>query len=201
MLSSKIVLPLIFIAALALVAAPVAYAVNDSLKATQKDDDYDDEELVNVEGEVTAYLYDDWEEYADDEDDVEEDDIDDFRDDLDDDDDENETDDEDDEDNETKRVKAFVIDDEIIVTFGPWWYWEWLGFNWTDFVEVGDNVNVTGDWEVYDEDNNTMVLGAWHISNLTTDEELTIKEEGRPPWAGGPKALGIDPWPLSKLDD
>jgi hypothetical protein len=30
-----------------------------------------------------------------------------------------------------------------------------------------------------------------------TDDELTMKEEGRPPWAGGPKALGIDPWPMS----
>lgn len=197
MFSSKIVLPLVVIAALALVAAPVAYAVNDTLKAKDKGDDYDDDEcaeLVSVEGEVTAYLYDDWEEYEDDEDEVEEDD---FRDDLYDDDDE----DEDDDDNETKRIRAFVIDDDVIVTFGPWWYWEWLGFNWTDFVEVGDNVNVTGDWEVYDEENNTMVLCAWHISNLTTDEELTIKEEGRPPWAGGPKALGIDPWPLSELDD
>lgn len=183
MLSSKIVLPLVVIAALALVAAPVAYAVNDNMKAKQTDDDDDEthDELVSVEGEVTAYLYDDWEEYEDDEDDT-------------DDEDENETDD---DDNDTKRLKAFVIDDEIIVTFGPWWYWEWLGFNWTDFVEIGDNVNVTGEWE---DDNNT-VLCAWHISNLTTDDELTIKEEGRPPWAGGPKALGIDPWPLSKLDD
>ena len=174
MLSSKIVLPLVVIAALVLVAAPVAFAVSDNLNAKQNDDDYDDEthdELVSVEGEVTAYLYDDWEE--DDEDDM------------------------DDDDNETKRVNAFVIDDNITVTFGPWWYWEWLGFNWTDFIEIGDNVNVTGEWE----DDNSTVLCAWHISNLTTDEELTIKEEGRPPWAGGPKALGIDPWPLSKLDD
>lgn len=174
MLSSKIVLPLVVIAALVLVAAPVAFAVSDNLNAKQNDDDYDDEthdELVSVEGEVTAYLYDDWEE--DDEDDM------------------------DDDDNETKRVNAFVIDDNITVTFGPWWYWEWLGFNWTDFIEIGDNVNVTGEWE----DDNSTILCAWHISNLTTDEELTIKEEGRPPWAGGPKALGIDPWPLSKLDD
>jgi len=174
LLSSKIVLPLVVIAALVLVAAPVAFAVSDNLNAKQNDDDYDDEthdELVSVEGEVTAYLYDDWEE--DDEDDM------------------------DDDDNETKRVNAFVIDDNITVTFGPWWYWEWLGFNWTDFIEIGDNVNVTGEWE----DDNSTILCAWHISNLTTDEELTIKEEGRPPWAGGPKALGIDPWPLSKLDD
>jgi hypothetical protein len=165
---------LVVIAALVLVAAPVAFAVSDNLNAKQNDDDYDDEthdELVSVEGEVTAYLYDDWEE--DDEDDM------------------------DDDDNETKRVNAFVIDDNITVTFGPWWYWEWLGFNWTDFIEIGDNVNVTGEWE----DDNSTILCAWHISNLTTDEELTIKEEGRPPWAGGPKALGIDPWPLSKLDD
>ena len=42
MLSSKIVLPLVVIAALALVAAPVAFAVNDNLNAKQNDDDYDD---------------------------------------------------------------------------------------------------------------------------------------------------------------
>lgn len=191
MLSSKIVLSLVVIAALALVAAPVAYAVNDNLKAKDKGDDYDDgtcDELVSVEGEVTAYIYDDCEEYEDDLDDQNETDDDDESDD-------NETDD---DANETMRIKAFVIDDNITVTFGPWWYWEWLGFNWTDFIEIGDNVNVTGEWE---DDDNSTVLCAWHISNLTTDEELTIKEEGRPPWAGGPKALGIDPWPLSKLDD
>jgi hypothetical protein len=44
-----------------------------------------------------------------------------------------------------------------------------------------------------DEDDGTLVLCAWHIDNLTADEELTIKEEGRPPWAGGPTALSIDP--------
>jgi hypothetical protein len=27
------------------------------------------------------------------------------------------------------------------------------------------------------------------------EREFTIKEEGRPPWAGGPKALVLVPWP------
>ncbi|MBN1677067.1 MAG: hypothetical protein JW880_00870 [Candidatus Thermoplasmatota archaeon] len=98
----------------------------------------------------------------------------------------------------SKLVTAFVIDDEVMVEFGPWWYWAYLGVNMTDFLEVGDEVNVTGEWEEPEDD--MKLLCAWHIDNLTTDEQLTIKEEGRPPWAGGPKALGIDPWPSSKKD-
>lgn len=94
------------------------------------------------------------------------------------------------------RVSAFVIDNETVVVFGPWWYWMAQNFSMTDFISVGDEVNVTGEFE---EEDGTSVLMAWHIENLTTDEELTIKEEGRPPWAGGPKGLGIDPWPPSNM--
>jgi len=98
-----------------------------------------------------------------------------------------------------RLVTAFVIDDEVMVGFGPWWYWMYIGFDMAEFLEVGDEVEVTGEWEEH-EDGST-VLCAWHIDNLTTDEQLTIKEEGRPPWAGGPKALGIDPWPSSLVDE
>lgn len=44
-------------------------------------------------------------------------------------------------------------------------------------------------------------LKAWHKDNLTTDKELTIKEEGRPPWAGCPKGLAVYPWPPSEEDE
>lgn len=104
-----------------------------------------------------------------------------------------------DDDDEPKRVTAFVIDDEVVVEFGPWWYWMYVGVDMAEFLEVGDEVNVTGEWDECEDD--MKVLSAWHIDNLTTDEELTIKEEGRPPWAGGPKALGIDPWPSSEQDE
>lgn len=98
-----------------------------------------------------------------------------------------------------KMVTAFVIDDDVVVKFGPWWYWMYVGFDMAEFLEVGDRVEVTGEWE--EREDGSTVLCAWHIDNLTTDEELTIKEEGRPPWAGGPKALGIDPWPSSLVDE
>jgi hypothetical protein len=101
--------------------------------------------------------------------------------------------------NGTRLATAFVIDDDIVVTFGPWWYWMHVGINMTDFLEVGDDVRVTGEWE--EREDGAEVLCAWHMDNLTTDEELTIKEEGRPPWAGGPKALGIHPWPSSLVDE
>jgi len=61
-------------------------------------------------------------------------------------------------------------------------------------------VNVTGEWE-NDTEDGMNVLGAWKIVNDTTGDVLTIKEEGRPPWAGGPKALGFDPWPPSDEDE
>ncbi len=129
-------------------------------------------DLVTVEGIVTAFLYDDH----------------------------------DDADDEVVRTMsahpdiptAFLIDDQTAVKFGPWWYWMVQDTDVTDVVAVGDMVKVTGEPEVED---GLEVLCAWHIENLTTGEELTIKEEGRPPWAGGPKALGIDPWPPSDEDD
>jgi len=46
-----------------------------------------------------------------------------------------------------------------------------------------------------------LVLEAWHIDNLVAGKEFTIKGEGRPPWAGGPKGLVIYPWPPSDKDD
>jgi len=108
-----------------------------------------------------------------------------------------------DHENNTKhpeRVCAFVIDNETIVEFGPWWYWLMQDVNVTDVVHVGDMVNVTGEWENETEDGMN-VLEAWKIVNDTTGDVLTIKEEGRPPWAGGPEALGFDPWPPSDEDE
>ena len=43
--------------------------------------------------------------------------------------------------------------------------------------------------------NITDVVNAGDVAKDTTGYELTIKEEGRPPWAGGPKALLLVPWP------
>jgi len=161
-------------------AAPVAIALAANNDGSPHDD------LVSVRGRVTAFVYDD-EDVDDDQDD---------------------TDDDIDEarimslDGKNKipsemKVTAFVIDNETMVECGPWWYWVWKGVNITDFVHIGDWVNVTGELEE-DEEDGMDVLSAWHIENITTDDELTIKEEGRPPWAGGPKALGIDPWPMSQ---
>lgn len=95
-----------------------------------------------------------------------------------------------------ERAGAFMLetrDGEIIrVEFGPWWYWETQDITVRDVVAVGDSVNVTG--ELVEEEDMT-VLKAWTIKNLDTGEEITIKVEGRPPWAGGPIELGIEPWP------
>jgi len=168
---SKLAVPALVIAVLVFVAAPVTLAVKNSPNA-QADELDDDNGVVNVTGTVTDFLYDDHE--ADD------------------------TDDEDADHGNDTRVCAFVIDNSTVVEFGPWWYWMYNGTNITDFVHVGDTVNVTGE---YEDDSETSVLCAWHIDNLTSGEELTIKEEGRPPWAGGPKGLGIDPWPPSDEDD
>jgi hypothetical protein len=52
-----------------------------------------------------------------------------------------------------------------------------------------------------EREDNTIVLENRHIDNPTTGKELTIKEEGRPPWAGGPTGLAIYPWPPSDEDD
>ncbi len=175
---SRIGVPVLALAALIIIAAPVTFAVqtfNETNDKGHNDLDHNDtdqndtSEVVSVNGTVTKFLYDD-----------------------------HELNDTDDSNHSKMRVSAFVIDNSTIVTFGPWWYWMYNGTNITDVVHVGDQVNVTGELE---DENGTAVLEAWHIDNITTGAELTIKEEGRPPWAGGPKALGIDPWPLSEEDD
>ncbi|MEW5748889.1 MAG: hypothetical protein AB1793_08940 [Candidatus Thermoplasmatota archaeon] len=101
-----------------------------------------------------------------------------------------------------ERAGSFMLearDGELVqVKFGPWWYWLTQEVTVRDVVAVGDRVNVTG--ELVEEDD-AAVLEAWHIENLDTGEEITIKVEGRPPWAGGPIKLGIEPWPLPKEED
>ena len=176
-------MPVFVLAALVIAAAPAAIAVKTTLDYDDDDDDHDS--LVTVSGEVTAYFYDD--ECENETDDADKDDL--------------------DEDEEAsvlshagnmtarhheKVITAFVIDNETIVMCGPWWYWAAQSPNITDVVHIGDMVNVTGELEHEDE---MEVLCAWKIVNDTTDEELTIKEEGRPPWAGGPNALVLVPWP------
>lgn len=101
-----------------------------------------------------------------------------------------------------ERAGAFMLetdDGEMIrVEFGPWWYWETQEITVRDIIEVGDEVNVTG--ELVEEDDVT-VMEAWVIKNLDTGEDITIKVEGCPPWAGGPIKLGIEPWPPSEEED
>jgi hypothetical protein len=183
-------MPAYVLAALIVAAAPVTLAV----KSTLDSDSDDADSLVSVVGRVTAYVvdHDEYENETGDHD--------------------NEADDAEDEGalgdfedasvlshqsdepkrNHTKVITAFVIDNETIVTCGPWWYWAAQETNITDVVHIGDIVNVTGEME---DENGMNVLCAWKIVNNTTGEELTIKEEGRPPWAGGPKALVLLPWP------
>lgn len=100
------------------------------------------------------------------------------------------------------RAGAFLLEtydgDTILVEFGPWWYWETQDVTVRDIVGVGDSVEVTG--ELVEEDDMT-VLEAWVIENLDTGQEITIKVEGCPPWAGGPIKLGIEPWPPSDEED
>jgi len=105
------------------------------------------------------------------------------------DDDENE---DDEEGNDNMRPEYFVIGNDTYVEFGPWWYWSVGTPNVTSVVHIGDEVNVTGEIE---HDGDITIISAWIIENLTTGEKLTIKGEGAPSWAGGPKAFGIDPWP------
>ncbi|HEX9909222.1 MAG TPA: hypothetical protein VGB78_12290 [Thermoplasmata archaeon] len=157
------------IAALLAASVPAAVSVADVM-----DDNGRDDGVVTVSGTVTAFMYGD--ERTDDEDD-----------------------DERDGDWDKPRLEAFVIDNETIVTFGPWWYWMYMKINITDIVHIDDEVNVTG--EMHEEDDGTWILEACYIENLTTDEDLTIKGEGRPPWAGGPKALEISPWPPSNMEE
>ena len=166
-----------------LVATPLTLASKDSnnmiAKGPQAEDDDHNETAshnVTISGNVTALLYDDdWQ---------------------------NETDDDDNASAKNKthepRLCAFVIDNETVVTFGPWWYWTVQNVTVADVVHLNDTVNVTG---VLEEEDGMTVLCAWCIENETTGDELTITGEGRPPWAGGPKALGIDPWPPSDEDN
>jgi hypothetical protein len=176
------------IAAIVVLAAPAAIAAKISSESKSNLSNHEDD-LVSIEGKVTKLLYNDWNDTDDDEDDMDDDDMND--DDMDDDD-MNEAP----KKNKTHepRLCAFVLDNETVVTFGPWWYWTVQNVTVADVVRLNDTVNVTG--EIEEEDGMT-VLSAWHIKNVTTGDELTIREEGRPPWAGGPKALGIDPWPMS----
>ena len=140
---------------------------NDEDDEEDEDDDYDyDTDLVSIVGNVTAWVYND---------------------------DEDDDDDEDDEDEKNEmRADYFVIENDTYVEFGPWWYWSVGTPNVTSIVNVGDEVNVTGKIE---HDGDITIISAWIIENLTTGQKLTIKEEGAPSWAGGPKAFGIDPWP------
>lgn len=188
MFGTKLAMPALVVAAMVFAGAPVALAINSSMS----NGDENHENLVSVQGKVTAFLYDD--DHDNDADDIN---------------DQNDVDEDDlNEHAEIKSVKnktfsgpklcAFVIDNETIIEFGPWWYWMTQKVNITDVVHIGDIVNVTGELER--EDGKT-VLEAWKIVNLTTGKELTIREEGRPPWAGGPKALGIDPWPPFEEDE
>lgn len=194
LLARKFALSAILVAALVLSAAPIAIALKHSsnLAATSEPDEKDDDnETISVTGTVTAFLYDD-----DNETDQEHDDTNAADQDHDG---QSVTEEEHEYDaDDVERVCAFVIDNSTVVEFGPWWYWMNQSVNITSVIHVGDIVNVTGELE--DEDNMT-VLEAWHIDNLTTGAELTIKEEGRPLWAGGPKGLGIVPWPPSDEDD
>jgi hypothetical protein len=101
-----------------------------------------------------------------------------------------------------ERAGAFMLEtddgDMIRVEFGPWWYWETQDITVKDVVAVGDRVNVTGELA---EEEDVTVLEAWHIENLDTGDDITIKVEGCPPWAGGPIQLGIEPWPPSDEED
>lgn len=102
------------------------------------------------------------------------------------------------------RAGSFLLETdngtEVNVEFGPWWYWDWVdennGTTVRDVVAVGDRVNVTGELE--EDEDGTLSLSAWKIVNIDTGEEITIKEEACPPWAGGPKELGIVDWPPSQ---
>jgi hypothetical protein len=194
--SFKLAIVAFIVALFAFAATSYALSANGavgSIGSLDEDDDYDDEndqddddedeeddeddeddedededcELAYVNGTVTAWIFDDDEDEDDDEDDV-------------------------DDDSEAMRPSYFVIDDEIYVEFGPWWYWSVGTPNVTSVVHEGDEVNVTG--EIV-QDGNLTIICAWTIENLTTGEKLTIKGEGAPSWAGGPKAFGIDPWP------
>ena len=174
MFGTKFAVPAVAIAALALAAVPVAIALDEYV--------FDDgEKIVTVEGTVTEFVC--CKVFL-----------------------ENETDYCDCEVCDD-RAGAFILNTtdgtEYYVEFGPWWYWETQ--NWTvrdvvtdEAVTYGHLINVTG--ELHEKDG-VLVLEAWTITNETTGDEITIKVEGCPPWAGGPKELGVEPWPPSDEDD
>jgi hypothetical protein len=168
----------IIIAALALAAVPVAIALDGYV--------FDEgDKVVTVEGTVTEYVccklyFDDEADYCDCD----------------------ECDD---------RAGAFILvaDDgtEYFVEFGPWWYWDTVEDDGeltvrdvvTDkAIAEEDLIVVTG--ELHEKDG-VLVLEAWTITNGVTEKYVTIKVEGCPPWAGGPKELGVDPWPPSDEDE
>lgn len=101
-----------------------------------------------------------------------------------------------------ERAGAFMLETDdgemIMVQFGPWWYWETQEITVRDIIEVGDEVNVTGELV---EEEDLVIMEAWAIENLDTGDDITIKVEGCPPWAGGPIKLGIEPWPPSEEED
>jgi len=205
MFGSKFGLSALVVVALAFSAIPIAVAV-DSMTSN-------DGGLVTISGTVKAFVCCDDYEFDNETDDatiasVHADDDDDETDDADDD-----ANDIDDDDNETcdnctnDRAGAFILEkldgEEVLVEFGPWWYWDWVadnnGTTVRDVIAVGDRANVTG--ELTTDDNDSAVLEAWKIQNADNGQEITIKEEACPPWAGGPKALGINPWPPSHEDE
>jgi hypothetical protein len=163
----------IVIAALALAAVPVAIALDEYV--------FDNgDKIVTVEGTVTEFVcckvfLEDETDYCDCE----------------------ECDD---------RAGAFILvtedGTEYYVEFGPWWYWDTQEKTVRDVVTdeaVAEEhlINVTG--ELHEKDG-VLVLEAWTITNEITGEEIAIKVEGCPPWAGGPKELGVEPWPPSDKD-
>ncbi|MGD9963443.1 MAG: hypothetical protein AB7S97_06055 [Thermoplasmata archaeon] len=101
-----------------------------------------------------------------------------------------------------ERAGAFMLETDdgemIMVQFGPWWYWETQEITVRDIIEVGDEVNVTGELV---EEEDLVIMEALAIENLDTGDDITIKVEGCPPWAGGPIKLGIEPWPPSEEED
>lgn len=173
MFGHRLALPVVVIAALALAAAPVALALDELV--------FDgDEKIVTIEGTVSGFVC--CKAFL-----------------------ENDTDGCDCEECDD-RAGAFILVDrygaEHYVEFGPWWYWETQETTVRDVVtdeavEQGHSISVKG--EQHDKDG-VLVLEAWTITNETTGEDITIKVEGCPPWAGGPEEYGVEPSPPSDED-
>ena len=86
---------------------------------------------------------------------------------------------EDADDNETcdlseVRAGAFILEtddgEDMIVKFGPWWYWETQNITVRDVVGVGDTVRVMG--ELADEEE-MLTLEAWYIETVQGDPRVT----------------------------